>query len=43
MAGLTSTVGDVQPYFNVSKAKTTTQTGTGTMLIDYVKIFQDRS
>jgi len=43
MAGLTGEIGKVQPYFNVSKAHTTTSTGLGTMLIDYVKIFQDRS
>jgi len=43
MAGLTGVIGKVQPYFNVSKAHTTTSTGLGTMLIDYVKIFQDRS
>jgi len=43
MSGLTGAVGNVQPYFNVSKAHTTTSTGLGTMLIDYVKIFQDRS
>jgi len=43
MAGLTGAVGNVQPYFMVSKAKTTAQTGTGTMKIDYVRIFQDRS
>lgn len=43
MSGLTAAIGNVQPYFNVSKTKTTTQTGTGTMKVDYVRIFQDRS
>jgi len=43
MAGLTAAIGNVQPYFNVSKVQTTVATGLGTMLIDYVKIFQDRS
>jgi hypothetical protein len=43
MGGLTSAVGNVQPYFNVSKAKSSTNTGTCTMLIDYVKVWQDRS
>lgn len=33
----------VQPYFNVSKAVSANNTGTGTMLIDYVKVFQNRS
>lgn len=33
----------VQPYFNVSKAKSSANTGTGTIYIDYVKIFQNRS
>ena len=42
MDGLTAAIGNVQPYFMVSKAKTTTQTGTGTMYIDYVRVFQDR-
>jgi len=43
MSGLTAAIGNVQPYFNVSKTKTTTQTGTGTMKVDYIRIFQDRS
>ena len=43
MAGLTAAIGDVQPYFNVSKVKSGGNTGTGTMLIDYVKIYQQRS
>lgn len=33
----------VQPYFNVSKAVSSTNTGTGTMLIDYVACWQKRS
>ena len=33
----------VQPYFNVSKIDTGTQTGTGTMLIDYVRCYQSRA
>lgn len=33
----------VQPYFNLSKAVSSANTGTGTMLIDYVKIWQNRS
>ncbi len=43
MRGLTGAVGNVQPYFCVSKARSSTNTGTGTMLIDYVKVWQDRS
>lgn len=43
MAGLTSTTRKVQPYFNVSKAKSSANTGTGTMYIDYVRAWQDRS
>jgi len=43
MFGILATVGDVQPYFNVSKIKVTNNTGTGTMLVDYVRVFQDRS
>ena len=42
LSGLLATVGDVQPYFNVSKTDGT-NTGVGTMLVDYVKVFQDRS
>lgn len=33
----------VQPYFNLSKAVSANNTGTGTMYIDYVKVFQNRS
>lgn len=43
MAGLTGAEGKVQPYFNVSKAKSAANTGTGTMYIDYVRVWQDRS
>ena len=43
MAGLTAAIGNVQPYFCISKAKSSANTGTGTMLIDYVKIWQDRA
>lgn len=43
MAGLTGAIGNVQPYFMVSKAVSAHNTGTGTMKIDYVRIFQDRS
>lgn len=43
MRGLTAAIGNVQPYFCVSKAKSSANTGTGTMLIDYVKVWQDRS
>lgn len=40
---LSSTEAKVQPYFNVSKAKSSANTGTGTMLIDYVRCYQSRS
>lgn len=43
MSGLTAAIGNVQPYFCVSKAKSSANTGTGTMLIDYVKIWQNRA
>jgi len=43
MSGLTAAIGQVQPYFNVSKAKSSANTGTGTMLIDYVRMYQNRS
>ncbi len=42
MSGLTGAVGNVQPYFCVSKAKSSQNTGIGTMLIDYVKCYQNR-
>ncbi len=40
---LTASEAKVQPYFNVSKAKSAANTGTGTMYIDYVRIYQNRS
>ena len=40
---LSSDEAKVQPYFNVSKIKSTNNTGTGTMLIDYVRCYQSRS
>lgn len=43
MAGLTGAVGKVQPYFVVSKAKSAANTGVGTMLVDYCKVWQERS
>jgi len=44
MAGLVTPIWSVQPYFNVSKTDPpAVTTGTGTMLIDYVRVFQDRS
>ena len=43
MAGLTASIGDVQPYLRVSKTKSSQNTGTGTILIDYIKIYQQRS
>lgn len=33
----------IQPYFTVSKAKSSANTGTGTMRIDYVRIWSERS
>lgn len=33
----------VQPYLNVSKAFSAANTGTGTMYIDYIRVFQSRS
>ncbi len=43
MSGAAGTDFKVQPYFNVSKVKSSANTGTGTMLIDYVRILQNRS
>ncbi len=43
MNGLTAAIGDVQPYFNVSKETSGTSTGTGTMLIDYCKVWENRA
>ncbi|HUV85286.1 MAG TPA: hypothetical protein VMV86_06210 [Methanosarcinales archaeon] len=42
MAGLVTPIWCVQPYFNASKTNAG-NVGEGTMLIDYVKVFQDRS
>jgi hypothetical protein len=41
MAALTSAV--VQPLFTVQKAKSSANTGTGTLYIDYVEIWQNRA
>lgn len=43
MSGASGADFKVQPYFNVSKAKSSANTGTGTMVIDYIRIFQNRS
>jgi hypothetical protein len=43
MSGLAATEDKVQPYFNLSKAVSSNNTGTGTMYIDYVKIWQNRA
>ena len=43
MSGLTSTTAKVQPYFQLSKAKSVANTGVATMYIDYVRITQDRT
>jgi len=40
---LSASEAKVQPYFNVSKIKSTNNTGTGTMLIDYVRCYQSRA
>jgi hypothetical protein len=40
---LTASEAKVQPYFNVSKAVSANNTGTGTLLIDYVRIWMNRS
>ena len=42
-ANLTSGEAKVQPYFCVSKAKAAANTGTGTMRIDYCRVWQARS
>jgi len=42
MVGLVTPIWCVQPYFNVSKTNAG-NTGVGTMLVDYVRVFQDRS
>lgn len=43
LTNLTDTEAKVQPYFNVSKAKSAANTGTGTMYIDYCRVYQNRS
>lgn len=43
LADLTAAEAKVQPYFSVQKAVSSANTGTGTMYIDYVKVWQDRS
>lgn len=43
MSGAAGADFKVQPYFNVSKVKSVKNTGTGTMVIDYIRIFQNRS
>ena len=43
MSGLDGTLAKVQPYFQLSKAKSSANTGVGTMYIDYVRITQNRS
>lgn len=40
---LSASEAKVQPYFNMSKAKSSANTGTGTMYIDYIRCFQSRS
>lgn len=40
---LTSSEAKVQPYFCMSKAKAAANTGTGTMYVDYVRVWQNRS
>lgn len=43
MSGAAGADFKVQPYFNLSKVKSVKNTGTGTMVIDYIRIFQNRS
>jgi len=43
MSDLDATLAKVQPYFQLSKAKSSANTGVATMYIDYVRITQDRS
>lgn len=43
MSDLTTALAKVQPYFCLSKAKSVANTGTGTLYIDYVKAWQNRS
>ena len=42
-ATLSASEAKVQPYINISKATAGTSTGIGTIYIDYVKVFQNRS
>lgn len=43
LTNLTDSEAEVQPYFNCSKAVAANNTGTGTMYIDYVRMWQNRS
>lgn len=43
MSGLSSSESLVQPYFCAQKTKNSANTGTGTMHLDYVKIWQNES
>ena len=43
MSDLDATLAKVQPYFQLSKAKSAANTGVATMYIDYVRITQDRT
>lgn len=43
MAATTATTARVQPYFAVQKQKSSANTGVGSMWIDYVRIWQNRS
>ena len=40
---LSASEAKVQPYINVSKAVSANNTGTGTIYVDYIKVFQSRS
>jgi len=40
---LSASEAKVQPYFRVSKVKSSGNTGTGTIYLDYVRVFQSRS
>ena len=42
MAGLTTTENSVQPYFRVSKTKSSANVGVAAVYLDYVRIWQDR-
>lgn len=43
LTNLSDAEAKVQPYFNVSKTKAAANTATGTMVVDYVRIWQNRS